>query len=55
MTKYKILVDSEIVDKNQKAIKKLKAGETVSDLTAAQVKGLIANEAIEPVGTKKKE
>ena len=52
MTKYKILVDSEIVDKNQKAIKKLKAGETVSDLTPAQIKGLTANEAIEAVGAK---
>ena len=55
MTKYKILVDSEIVDKNQKAIKKLKAGEIISDLTPAQIKGLTANEAIEAVGAKTKE
>lgn len=55
MTKYKMLIDSEIVDKNHKTIKKLKKGETYSELTAAQIKGLTANEAIERVGDKKKE
>lgn len=55
MTKYKILIDSEVVDKKGKTVKKLVAGSTHDDLTPEQIKGLKANEAIASVGTKKKE
>jgi hypothetical protein len=46
--KYRVVINSEFVDKDGKTVRTLKAGSTVEDLTPAQVKGLLANSAIEP-------
>jgi hypothetical protein len=46
--KYRVIVQSSLSQKGNKPDRFLEVGDTVDDLTPAQVKGLKANNAIEP-------
>lgn len=50
--KYRVTIQSSISEKGDKPDRLLEVGDTVSDLTPAQVKGLKANSAIEPASTR---